>query len=403
MQLTDRQIRAAKPSEKKQKLNDGSGLYLEITPKGNKVFRFDFAIHGKRQTLTFGRYPELSLNEVRNLHAQAKQQIAQGINPAAVKQQAKQEAIAARENTFAYIATQWHSANLHRWKEQNARRILAYLENDVFPHIGKTPIDEIRANDIKRVLDAVCSRNAIATAEKIRQWMGVIFDYAAMLEITDRNPAHALKSYLPKPPSKHMDALPQERLQEFYTRLQYANTLRQNEIALLLIMLLFPRNHELRGGKWQEIDFQAATWTIPAERMKHERAKPKPPHKIPLADWAIELLQELYTLTGGTPYLFPSRVKHNGYISENTLGKIMKQMGYDGIATPHGFRSLASTVLNAQGFRREAIEAQLAHIDLDKIHTAYNRADYWSERVAFMQWYSDFLRRHYEAAKAQTA
>ena len=402
MALNDKQIRLAKVTGKKQKFNDGSGLYLEITPKGTKVFRFDFAIHNKRQTLTIGKYPAISLAEARIAAEQARMQVAQGINPAATKQQAKQEAIAARETTFFSITTQWHSANLHRWKEQNARRIFSYFENDVFPHIGKLPIDEIRVTDVKRVLDAICERNALATAEKIRQWIGAVFDYAAMLEITDRNPAHALKTYLPKPQSIHRDALPQERLQEFYMRLKYANTSRQNEIAVMLIMLLFPRNHELRGGKWQEIDFQAAIWIIPAERMKHERTKPKPPLSIPLSTWAIELLQELYQLTGDTPYLFPSRTKQDGYISENTIGKIMKQMGYAGVATPHGFRSLASTVLNAKGYRREAIEAQLAHVDLDKIHTAYNRGNYWTERVEFMQWYSDFLYRFYQAAQIET-
>lgn len=403
MKLTDRQIRAAKPSDKKQKLNDGNGLYVEITPKGNKVFRFDFAIHGKRQTLTYGKYPAVSLNEARTMHTQAKQQIAQGINPAAAKQEAKQERIKAAQNTFHNIALAWYEANLHRWKDDNAQRIFRQLENDVLPHIGSEQIDTLSVSQIKSVLDRITQRGALSTAEKVRQWIGAIFDYAAMLEITDRNPAHALKTYLPKVQTQHRQALPATMLQEFYYCLMLGNIEAQNKIAVMLLMLVFVRNTELRAAQWQEIDFQAAVWTIPAARMKHEKMKPKPPHKIPLADWTLELLHELHALTGNTPFLFPSRTNANACISEATLTRIVERLGYKGIATPHGFRSLASSVLNEQGFNADAIERQLAHMENNAIRAAYNRADYWNERVAFMQWYSDFLRRHYEAAKARTA
>lgn len=161
----------------------------------------------------------------------------------------------------------------------------------------------------------------------------------------------------------------------------------------MLIMLCFARNKEIRGGQWQEIDFKRKTWTIPANRMKRPRE-----HTIPLSDWAIELLNELHAITGETPFLFPSPKSKTGYISENTAGKIISSMGYYGIATPHGFRSLASSVLNEQGFNPDAIERQLAHIENNKIRAAYNRADYLNERKEFMQWYSDFLRERYNQA-----
>ena len=168
-------------------------------------------------------------------------------------------------------------------------------------------------------------------------------------------------------------------------------------------MLVFVRNTELRGGQWAEVDFAAAQWVIPAERMKHEKTAPKPPHTVPLSDWALELLRELQDLTGNTPYLFPSRTKQNGHISENTLGKIMNGMGYKGIATPHGFRSLASSILNEQGYNPDAIERQLAHVEENRIKAAYNRAEYLAERREMMQWYSDYLRERYRQAQALIA
>ena len=214
-----------------------------------------------------------------------------------------------------------------------------------------------------------------------------------MLEITDRNPARALKGFLPKRETAHMAALPREELTEFCRRLIAADIKPQNRIAMLLIMLVFVRNTELRGGRWEEIDFKARLWTIPAERMKRPRV-----HVIPLADWPLELLKELHAITGNTPYLFPSRTNADGYISDATLTRIIERIGYKGRATVHGFRSLASSTLNEQGYNPDAIERQLAHIDDNKIRAAYNRADYMAERREMLAWYAEFLRQHSEAA-----
>ena len=370
MPLNDRQIRNAKPTEagKKAKLFDGGGLYLEVTPAGGKIFRLKYRIDGKEKTLTIGKYPSVSLSEARQ---------------------------AAALNTFESIARRWHSDNLRRWKENHAARVLRYLEAEVFPAIGAMQIQEIKAAHIKALLGGIMTRGVHNTAEKIREWTAAVFDYAAMLEITESNPARILRQYIPPRPATNRPALPREELTEFYRRLIPADVEHSNRIGLLLIMLVFVRNTELRGGKWEEIDFQAGTWTIPAERMKHEKTAPKPPHVIPLADWPLELLAELREITGHTPYLFPSRTKAEGFISENTLGKIMNGMGYKGRATPHGFRALASSILNEQGYNPDAIERQLAHVEEDRIRAAYNRADYMDERREMMQWYSDYLRERY--------
>jgi site-specific recombinase, phage integrase family len=400
MPLNDRQIKNAKPAEtgKKTKMFDGGGLYLEVTPAGGKVFRLKYRIDGKEKTLTIGKYPTVSLAEARAAAENARRLLVSGQDPSEAKQQEKRERQAAALNTFEAIARRWHSDNLIRWKENHAARVLRYFETDVFPVIGAMPIQEIRVSDIKTVLDGVMTRGVNNTAEKIREWTGAIFDYAVMLEIVETNPAYSLRKYIPAKQTDHRPALPREELTEFFRRLILAEIEPQNRIALILNMLTFLRSTELRGGQWNEIDFDAAIWTVPAQRMKHEKTAPKPPHTVPLADWTLELLAELKEITGNTPFLFPSRTKTDGVISDATIGRIIERMGYKGRVTPHGFRSLASSVLNEQGFNPDAIERQLAHIENNKIRAAYNRADYLNERKEFMQWYSGFLRERYNQA-----
>ena len=398
MKLNDRQIKNAKPAEKPFKLNDGKGLYLYINTSGGKLWRFDFSYNGKRKTLSIGKYPTISLVEARQAAENARRLLVSGQDPSEAKQQEKRERQAAALNTFEAIARRWHSDNLIRWKENHAARVLRYFETDVFPVIGEMPIQEIRVSDIKTVLDGVMTRGVNNTAEKIREWTGSIFDYAVMLEVVETNPAYSLRKYIPAKQTDHRPALPREELTEFFRRLILAEIEPQNRIALILNMLTFLRSTELRGGQWNEIDFDAAIWTVPAQRMKHEKTAPKPPHAVPLADWTLELLAELKELTGNTPFLFPSRTKTDGFISDATISRIIERMGYKGRVTPHGFRSLASSVLNEQGFNPDAIERQLAHIENNKIRAAYNRADYLNERKEFMQWYSDFLRERYNQA-----
>ena len=400
MPLNDRQIKNAKPAEtgKKTKLFDGGGLYLEVTPAGGKVFRLKYRIDGKEKTFTIGKYPTISLVEARQAAENARRLLVSGQDPSEAKQQEKRERQAAALNTFESIARRWHTDNLHRWKENHAARVISDFEKDVFPAIGEIQITEISVSDVKAVISAIIARGATVTAEKVRQWIGAVYQYAAMLEITDRNPAAVLRGHFEQSKTDHRPALPREELTEFFRRLILAEIEPQNRIALILNMLTFLRSTELRGGQWNEIDFDAAVWTVPAQRMKHEKTAPKPPHAVPLADWTLELLAELKKLTGNTPFLFPSRTKTDGFISDATISRIIERMGYKGRVTPHGFRSLASSVLNEQGFNPDAIERQLAHIENNKIRAAYNRADYLNERKEFMQWYSDFLRERYNQA-----
>ena len=403
MKLNDYQIRNAKPTEagKKAKLFDGGGLYLEVTPAGGKIFRLKYRIDGKEKTLTIGKYPTVSLSEARQAAENARRLLVSGQDPSEAKQQEKRERQAAALNTFESIARRWHTDNLHRWKENRAARIISDFEKDVFPAIGEIQITEISVSDVKAVISAIIARGATVTAEKVRQWIGAVYQYAAMLEITDRNPAAVLRGHFEQAKTDHRPALPREELTEFFCRLILAEIEPQNRIALILNMLTFLRSTELRGGQWNEIDFDAAMWTVLAQRMKHEKTVPKPPHAVLLADWTLELLAELKEITGNTPFLFPSRTKTDGFISDATISRIIERMGYKGRVTPHGFRALASSILNEQGYNPDAIERQLAHVEEDRIRAAYNRADYMDERREMMQWYSDYLRERYRQALKQ--
>lgn len=396
MKLTDRQIKNTKPKEKPYKLTDGGGLYLLVSTSGGKLWRFKYRINGKEKTLSIGQYPSVALIAARAAAENARTMLASGQDPAAAKQEQKAAAKRAAKNTLSALFAGWHKDNLARWKPNHAEYIKKVFHDDIFPKIGHLPIDKINVSKIKDVTDRIAERGAPSIAEKSRQWLASIYKYAAMLEITDRNPAAVIPSYLQNTQSQHMAALPKEELTEFYTRLFLLDIAPSNRIAVLLTMVTFLRSNELRGGRWGEIDMAAKVWTIPAERMKMKRS-----HRVPLSDWAIQLLQELYQYTGNTPYLFPNRNRVGAYISENTLIKIVHQAEHKTPATPHGFRSLASGVLNEHGFNPDAIERQLAHKESNKIRAAYNRADYWPHRVEFMQWYSDFLRERYQKAMEQ--
>ena len=358
-------------------------------------------MNGKDKDFTIGKYPAVSLVEARQATENARRMIAQGQDPTKAKQEAKAAQQAALLNTFEHLSKQWHKDNLPRWKEHHAERIMRYLKNDVFPVIGEIPVNEIKVTHIKNLLDDIMARGVTDTADKIRGWIGAVFDYSAMLEISENNPARLLKNHIPNLPTKHKPALPREELPEFYRRLILATNIeRQNKIAIMLIMLVFVRNNELRSGQWQEVDFKNKRWIIPAERMKHEKMKPKPALCVPLSDWAIELLQELHTLTGHSRFMFPSRTSVNRHISENTLGKIINEkLGYKGKATPHGFRAVASSLLYENNFNGGAIEIQLAHVEEDKTKDSYAyMAEYMPQRIEFMQWYSDYLREQYNQA-----
>ncbi len=400
MPLTALQAKQATPRSdgKSFKLTDGHGMYLEVMPSGAKYWRLKYRIDGKEKRLALGVYPEVTLAEAREKRDAARKQIAQGQDPSEARKQAKQERLLALANSFETLTHEWFNNEKPRWSPDHATRVLESLENDAFPDLGKYPINSLTAPMILSCVRKIEKRGAVETAQRVLQRIGAVIRYAIQTGRATYNPTADLTGALRAQKVEHRPALPRNELPEFYRRLALEPLYSPTRIAMHLLMLTFVRPGELRYARWEEFDEERAEWRIPGERMKMRE-----PHIVPLSKQALALLKELHPLTGHNALLFPAMTDHDRPMSENTLSYAMGRMGYKNIATPHGFRALASTVLNEEGFDPDIIERQLAHAERNKVRAAYHRAEYLKERREMMQWYADFLNAQQGQHNAQTA
>lgn len=386
--LTDTKIRNAKPREKPYKLFDGGGLHLFITPSGGRLWRFKYRYGGKERLLSIGPYPHTSAKAARTKHAEARRQLAEGIDPCAHKAAMARSKKLAASNSFEAIAREWAGTLTGgKWSAEHGRRVLNSLEQDVFPDLGKRPIGEIDAGEVLHVIRKVEKRGAIETAQRVLQRTAAVFRYAVQTARIKSNPCAELRGALQsKPQVQHRAALAAADLPEYFKNLNAYSGRRTTKLALRLLMLTFVRPGELRFAPWTEFDIKRAEWHIPGERMKMGA-----PHIVPLSEQALAVLEELRPLTGSSPYLFPGDRSLHKPMSENTLIYTLYRMGYHKRATAHGFRALASTVLNESGFNPDAVERQLAHKERNEVRAAYHRAEYLPERKKMMQWWADWL------------
>jgi integrase len=384
--LSDVTIRRTKPGSKPFKLSDGGGLFLLVQPNGGKWWRYKFRFQGKEKLLALGSYPDVSLADARDRHAQARKLLASGKDPSREKQEAKRQAVLKSGNTFKAIAEEWHQKRLHKWTPLHAKKIMKSFEADVFPKLGSRPIAEITAADVLAVLRKVESRGAMETAHRVSQNCGKVFSYAVLTQRIERNPAVDLRGALMPVEKKNNAFLKEDELPDYLIKLEAYHGDTQTKLALKFLLLTFVRTSELRGARWKEIFWDKAEWRIPAERMKMRE-----PHIVPLSTQAIAVLRELQSLGGQWEHVFPNQQKPTGCMSENTILYALYRMGYHSRATGHGFRSTASTILNEHGFMSDVIERQLAHGERNKVRAAYNHAQYLSERRKMMQWWADYL------------
>ena len=362
MSLTDATIRNAKPGEKARKLTDGDGLYIFMTLTGSRLWRYDYRFDGKRKTFSIGAYPGVTLREAREKRDGIRKMIRDGIDPSQAKQ--AQKASASGADSFESIAREWFSKFSPAWTHSHGERILRRLERDIFPWIGKRPIGEIKAPELLTVLRRIEERGAVETAHRSSQNCGQVFRYAVATGRAERDPMGDLRGAI--------DA--------------YEGGLIVR-CALRLAPLVFVRPGELRKAQWSEINWDKSEWVIPAERMKMREK-----HIVPLSRQSLEILRELQPLTGDGKYLFPSPRTSDRPMSDNAILSALRRMGYTGDQmTGHGFRSMASTLLNEQGWHRDAIERQLAHAERDSIRAAYNYAEHMPERRRMMQSWADYL------------
>jgi integrase len=384
--LTDSAIKAAKPKDKPYKLTDGQGLYLEVMPNGSRLWRLKYRHSDKEKRLALGAYPALTLQKARQRREEARQQLADGIDPGEQKKAAKL-AQRAEGLTFETLAREWYAYNAPRWAESTAYKAKLYLENDLIPGIGSRPVTSITRPDLVELVRKVEARGTLNAAGKIRQWLHQIFRYGLAKGAVENNPATDLDVVAaPAKAARHHPHVPLTELPELLERLQAARLNELTRCAIRLLTLTAVRPGELRAAPWAEFDLDAATWTIPKERMKARR-----PHLVPLPRQAVAILRQLQELTDGYALLFPGQQNAERPMSENTINKALRLMGYEGRQTGHGFRHLLSTELNGRGYNRDWIERQLAHGDNDEIRDTYNHATYLEQRREMMQAWADSI------------
>lgn len=387
--LTVKAIEAARPGDKPRKLSDSLGLYLLVHPNGSRYWRLKYRIHGKEKALALGVYPDVSLSAAREARDAARKLIQTGTDPV---QQRKHEQRLARiraENAFEAIACEWHGQMASRWTEGHAKAVLWSLKRDAFPTLGDRPIAEITPAEVLDTLRAVERRDALDVAARVLQRVKAVFRYAVQTGRASSNPAAELAGTLKTRKVTHQPALPREELPAFLVKLDAYDGHPLTRLALHLLILTWTRPGELRGARWDEFDIEAATWRIPAERMKMNRE-----HQVPLSRQALAVVEALRPLSERFAWLFPNQNQVIRPMSENTMTYAIYRLGYKSRATAHGFRAVASTIANEDGqFRPDVIERQLAHEERNKVRAAYHRAEYLDERRRMMQWWADFLDR----------
>lgn len=384
MALSAKRIQAAKPRKRPYKLGDSGGLFLLVTPTGGRWWRFKYRLHGKEKLISLGVYPDVGLKEARERCEAVRKERAAGIDPSGARK-ARHHSDA---NTFEAIAREWLSKHGPNWVKSHGDKIRRRLEADAFPWIGQEPIDRITAPALLDMLRRVERRGALETAHRILQNCGQVFRYAIATGRLERNVSADLRGALPPTRERHHASLT--------TPTEVGNLLRAIEgyegshvtrCALRLAPLVFVRPGELRAAEWAEFDLKKGEWRIPASRMKAREL-----HVVPLAKQAQAVLGELEPLTGSGRYLFPSVRSRGRPMSNNTVNAALRRLGFTkDQMTGHGFRSIASTLLNEQGWHRDAIERQLAHAERNNVRAAYNYAEHLPERRKMMQSWADYL------------
>ncbi len=391
MALTDDGIRTLVPREKAYTKYDADGLFVQITPAGGKLWRFKFTFNGKQQILALGQYPEVGITAARKARTQAKAKLLQGINPATERKQLRQAQKAEKavsENTFERVAKEWWEAQRGAWSKDHAQLVWRRLEMNILPYIGARPIIELEPPDLLQQLRRIEARGALESARRIHQILGQIFRFAVASGYCQRNQAADLQGALAKPKKRQWPAiLDRDGIKALLQVIDEYQGSPVTRAALQFLAYTFQRPGEIRNAQWHEINFEDATWEIPAERMKMKR-----PHLVPLSRQTLDILRDLHPLTGPNGYIFPGEGKAK-VMSENTLNYALRRMGIPKEKmVSHGFRTIASTKLHESGiFDTRVIETQLSHIDGNAVRAAYNRAQYLKERTALMQWYAEFL------------
>jgi integrase len=389
MTLSDVTIRKAKPAGKTQRLFDGGGLYLELSPAGGKWWRFKYRFAGKEKRLSLGTYPDTGLADARDKRDALRKLLAAGVDPSEQRKAVKAAGEEHTANSFEVVAREWHAKQSATWVELHASRIMLRLENDVFPWLGSRPIGDVTAKELLATVNRIVDRGAVESAHRVLQNCGQVLRYAIATGRAARNPAADLRGALPTVKQTHLAAIIEPAAIGGLLRAMDAyNGSLVTKCALRLAPLVFVRPGELRQAEWAEFDLDTAQWNIPAAKMKMRE-----PHLVPLAPQAVTILRDLHALTGRGRFVFPSARSPQRPMSNNAVLSALRRMGYaTDEMSGHGFRAMARTVLDeVLHFRPDYIEHQLAHAVKDPNGRAYNRTAHLPERRKMMAAWADYL------------
>ena len=396
----DTVYRAAKPKDKDYFINDGGGLSLVVGKNGTKIWKFIFTFEGKRKKLSFGVYPDATLESARRKAEEARQQISDGFDPSEARKAIKSARQITKINderikaglpiidSFADITRQWLASIAHLTSSTTHIKKTSRIERLAFPMLGDKPIIEIKSSDILAVLKPLIHKHQLETAHRLHAEISSIFAYAIVHNFTDYDPSQPVSKQIPAQKIKHRAAIIDPKaVGQLLRDISNYNGTFVVQSAFRLSPLLFQRPGEIRQMLWADVDLNAMEW-------KPYISKTDFHHIVPLSRQAICILEGIKPLTGNGVYVFPSSRGDGRPMSDNTIRTALKSLGYESdVMTAHGFRTTASTLLNEQGWSPDAIERQLAHSPRDQVRAAYNRAQYLDERRRMMQAWADYLDR----------
>lgn len=398
--LTDSKIRSAKPLTKSYKLTDSQGLYLTVSASGAKLWYFRYRLGGKESRLAFGPYPQTTLAEAREKRDAARKLLASGISPFQLR---KTDNTAVDESrTFQYAATAWHTSSLKLWSDAHADKILTCLKRYVFPRIGAMDIAKIETRHLAQLVKAIDDKGVHDVAGRVRQYLTKIMRYAVQQGVIKYNTAYDLDGVVTPIVTQHHPALPLKRLPELLEKMSNYKGRELTRLALELNLHVFLRSSELRLARWDEFNLKAHIWTVPAKReaVKNVRfsergAKMKDEHLVPLSQQAVALLKQIQAISGESIFVFPCAHSLNKPMSENTINKALRVIGYNTKTEVcgHGIRTMACSALNESGqWSKDAIERQMSHKERNGVRAAYvHKAEHLEARIEMMQWWSDYL------------
>lgn len=386
--LTDTKIKHAKPREKEYNLAAGEGLHLRVKPNGSKLWLFNYfkPYSDRRSNVSLGTYPTTSLKEALEKREQCKGWLSKGIDPKTAKQEKEAQEREALESTFEAVFRRWLAIKENSISPSYRERMVKALELHVLPGMGPIPIGRLTAPLVIDFLSPISEKGRLETVRKLCRWINEVMDFAVNTGLIPANPLSGIRKAFQTPSVNNRPTIKPNELPAFLHDLEQASVTLETRCAIEWLLHTLARPIEGASAKWSEIDFDKATWTIPADRMKMRR-----PHVVPLSPQALAILELMRPLSSHREYIFPSSRRPRDHINPETANMAIKRMGYGGRLVAHGLRALGSTILNEHGHDPELIEMTLAHMDKNSIRAIYNRAEYLERRRKLMEWWGEYI------------